>query len=321
MSIKNRKLQVFVSSTFLDLKEERQAAVEAILKTRNIPAGMELFAAGDQSQMEVIQEWIRESDVYLLILGGRYGSIEPISGKSYTQLEFEYAIEQQKPLFSIVITEEALDRKVKNGGTSMVETDNGQLLKDFKALVTSRMVSFWDDLKDIKLAIHESLADIERKEGLVGWVKGDQDIDSGALAEEMARLGKENADLRIENERLKALELDILDSPAFEELFSIIKSKVLSSGDLRDYYFINERQMPVLENNKINGNDLLWDIKENINGVYTTPPEQLGGFFNFLYHNQIIKFVNSPDKRKSTSAEFTSLGRKYLRHLQKVKGF
>ena len=75
MSIKNRKLQVFVSSTFTDLKEERQAAVEAILKTRNIPAGMELFAAGDQSQMEVIKEWIRESDVYLLILGGRYGSI------------------------------------------------------------------------------------------------------------------------------------------------------------------------------------------------------------------------------------------------------
>lgn len=63
MSIKNRKLQVFVSSTFTDLREERQAAVEAILNTGNIPAGMELFAAGDQSQMEVIKEWIRESDV------------------------------------------------------------------------------------------------------------------------------------------------------------------------------------------------------------------------------------------------------------------
>jgi hypothetical protein len=67
ISTKNRKLQVFVSSTFTDLREERQAAVEAILGTGNIPAGMELFAAGDQSQMEVIKEWIRESDVYLLI--------------------------------------------------------------------------------------------------------------------------------------------------------------------------------------------------------------------------------------------------------------
>lgn len=156
MSIKNRKLQVFVSSTFTDLKDERQAAVEAILKTRNIPAGMELFAAGDQEQMEVIKEWIRESDVYMLIWGGRYGSIELHAGKSYTHLEFEYALEQKKPLFTVVMTDEALDVKIKTGGKNMVETENGQKLNEFKALVTSKMVSFWTDTKDIKLAVHVS---------------------------------------------------------------------------------------------------------------------------------------------------------------------
>ncbi|WP_427500748.1 DUF4062 domain-containing protein [Methylomonas sp. MED-D] len=81
-----KRLQVFVSSTYEDLKLERQAAVEAILVAGHIPAGMELFTAGDESQMEVIKQWIDESDVYLLILGGRYGSIEPASGKSYTHL-------------------------------------------------------------------------------------------------------------------------------------------------------------------------------------------------------------------------------------------
>jgi hypothetical protein len=83
-----RKLQVFVSSTYIDLREERQAAVEAILLAGHIPAGMELFAAGDQSQMQVIKQWIDESDVYLLILGGRYGSIEATSQKSY--IHFHY---------------------------------------------------------------------------------------------------------------------------------------------------------------------------------------------------------------------------------------
>lgn len=83
-----KKLQVFVSSTFKDLREDRQAAVEAILTAKHIPAGMELFASGDESQMSVIKRWIDQSDVYLLILGGRYGSIEPNSGKSYTHLEF-----------------------------------------------------------------------------------------------------------------------------------------------------------------------------------------------------------------------------------------
>lgn len=77
-----KKLQVFVSSTYADLRMERQAAVEAILTAGHIPAGMELFAAGDESQMEAIKRWIEESDVYLLILGGRYGSIDKNSGQS-----------------------------------------------------------------------------------------------------------------------------------------------------------------------------------------------------------------------------------------------
>lgn len=72
----NKKLQVFVSSTYTDFIEERQAAVQAILDFGHIPAGMELFKAGNKSQLETIYKWIDDSDVYMLILGGRYGSIE-----------------------------------------------------------------------------------------------------------------------------------------------------------------------------------------------------------------------------------------------------
>src|SRR5450759_3206039 len=103
-----KKIQVFVSSTYSDLIKERQAAVEAILSAGHIPAGMELFAAGDESQMEAIKQWIDESDVFLLILGGRYGSIEPKSGKSYIHLEYEHALSKGKPLFACVIADAAL---------------------------------------------------------------------------------------------------------------------------------------------------------------------------------------------------------------------
>jgi hypothetical protein len=96
-----KKLQVFISSTYTDLLEERQAAVQAVLTAGHIPAGMELFAAGDESQMDVIKRWIDESDVYLLILARRYGSIEPKSGKSYVQLEYEYAIEKANLYFRL----------------------------------------------------------------------------------------------------------------------------------------------------------------------------------------------------------------------------
>lgn len=140
-----KRLQVFISSTYTDLLSERQAAVEAILTAGHIPAGMELFTSGDESQMEVIKQWIDESDVYLLILGGRYGSIEPTSGKSYTQLEYEYAANQSKPLFSCVINQNALEIKVKKSGSSVIETDNASQLKTFRELVSGKMVRFWDD--------------------------------------------------------------------------------------------------------------------------------------------------------------------------------
>jgi len=47
--------------------------IAPILKAGHIPAGMELFTVGDQTQLQVIRRWIEESDVFLLILGGRYG--------------------------------------------------------------------------------------------------------------------------------------------------------------------------------------------------------------------------------------------------------
>ena len=198
-----KRLQVFVSSTYTDLKLERQAAVEAILTAGHLPAGMELFAAGDESQMEVIRQWIDESDVYLLILGGRYGSIEPKTGKSYTHIEYEYALSQGKPLFACVIHESVLEERLKATGKSLLEVlkdpkeqEVFQKLQEFRELVCSRMIRFWSDMKDIKLTILETPPEFSRREDLMGWVKGDSQVNAPELAEEIARLSKENAELR-----------------------------------------------------------------------------------------------------------------------------
>lgn len=181
-----KKLQVFVSSTYTDLQEERQAAVQAILTAGHIPAGMELFAAGDETQMNVIKRWIDESDVYMLILGGRYGSIEPKSQKSYIHLEYEYALEKGKPLFAVVIDEDHLDEKVKKDGLKAIEKDHSEKLKEFRGLVCSKMVRFWSDVKDIKLAIMETMADFSSREELIGWIPGNETVNTGAVAEEIA---------------------------------------------------------------------------------------------------------------------------------------
>lgn len=199
-----KKLQVFVSSTYDDLKVERQAAVSAILSAGHIPAGMELFTAGDESQMEVIKQWIDESDVFLLILGGRYGSLEPTSGKSYTHLEYEYALSKNKPLFACVITDGATDVRVRENGKAFIETENGGKLSEFRTLVLNKLCKLWEDAKDIKIAVAETLAHIARRDDLVGWVRANNQMDSTQLLNEMSRLSQENAKLREESGKVTA---------------------------------------------------------------------------------------------------------------------
>src|SRR6266511_3982106 len=121
-----RKHQIFISSTFSDLKRERQACVEAILRAGHIPAGMELFSAGNESQLEVIKRWIEDSDIYMLLLGGRYGSLEPKSGISYTEIEYRYAIELNKPFFALIMAEDFLNEKVKIEGKEILELQQPQ---------------------------------------------------------------------------------------------------------------------------------------------------------------------------------------------------
>ncbi len=222
--MRKKKLQVFVSSTYVDLIEERQAAVQAILSCGHIPAGMELFTAGDESQMNVIKRWIEDSDVYLLILGGRYGSIEPKSGKSYTHLEYDYAVSLGMPLFAVVINENALDNKVDKDGKSVLELQNPQKLKAFRGIVLSKMVKFFDDIKDIKLAVHETMGEFARRENLVGWVRGDQEVDTDNLAEQMAQLTKENIALR---ERLATSNIETYNGLSFEDLSNILEKSPL----------------------------------------------------------------------------------------------
>ena len=171
----NKKLQVFVSSTYTDLIEERQAAVQAILDAGHIPAGMELFKAG-KSQMKTIHKWIDESDVYMLILGGRYGSIEKESGLSYTELEYNYALSKKMPVFAIVLEESFLFTKAASvNKNDIFEEDNIERYKLFKSFVVNEnVVKFVSNIDKIGSAIHSHLYSIlsDPEFNLIGWIRG-----------------------------------------------------------------------------------------------------------------------------------------------------
>ena len=193
-----KKLQVFISSTYSDLLEERQACVETILQAGHIPAGMELFAAGSETQLDTIKRWIDASDVYMLLLGGRYGSMDPKTKLAYTEVEYRYALEKKKPVFAVVMSDGFLDAKIAQVGRSVFEQDNVDKYRKFKKLVLSKIVKFFDSLDGIKLAIFQSMIEIDSRYNLEGWVRGSEVVDVKPLISQISALTQENGDLKKE---------------------------------------------------------------------------------------------------------------------------
>ena len=97
----DKRFQVFVSSTFLDLIDERRAVMQALLELDCIPAGMELFPASDDDSWTLIQRVIDDCDYYLVILAGRYGSLDS-AGIGFTEKEYDYAVKVGKPVLAFV---------------------------------------------------------------------------------------------------------------------------------------------------------------------------------------------------------------------------
>jgi hypothetical protein len=62
-----KRYQVFVSSTYADLQQERSKVIQTLMEMDCIPAGMELFPAMDEAQLDFTKKIIDDSDYYLLI--------------------------------------------------------------------------------------------------------------------------------------------------------------------------------------------------------------------------------------------------------------
>lgn len=188
----NVKYQVFLSSTYEDLRSERDQAGKAILEMGHIPVGMEMFSAADEEQWQIIARHIEMSDYYVVIVAHRYGSVDA-SGLSFTEKEYDYAVARGVPVLGFVISDSAAwpsDRMEKDDAKR-------QGLSRFKTKVQSRYVSFWsnpDDLyRRISIALSKQIVATPR----TGWVRADHVL-APEVAAELARLSKENAALRLE---------------------------------------------------------------------------------------------------------------------------
>lgn len=186
----DKKYQVFISSTFEDLKEERGKVIETLLNKNCIPVGMEYFPAANDEQMTIIKHLIDECDYYILILGGRYGSIDPITNKSYTQLEYEYAVERGVPISAFYIA---------NKGDLPYDKVEHKFPEKMNAFVNmvkdNRMCKSWKNADDLADKVSTSLDYQIKNYPRIGWVKADK-VSSEEANSKLIKLREENGILK-----------------------------------------------------------------------------------------------------------------------------
>lgn len=199
----DKRYQVFISSTFADLEEERKEIMEAIINLNCFPAGMEMFPASDIEQFEYIKTIIDQSDYYILVIAGRYGSVAE-DGKSYTEKEYEYAIEKGIPVLVFV------KRDIEN--IMAAKTDNNQELKqkllNFREnAMKNRLAKFWNEKMELKYQVSDSLSKAFKMQPRDGWVKGDTPTTTATLIElEKLRNEKRNLEKQIDELTIKVIE-------------------------------------------------------------------------------------------------------------------
>ena len=132
-----------------------------LLQKGYFPAGMEWFAAIDEEQFEYIKQIIDQSDYYVIILGGLYGTLAP-DGISYTEKEYNYAISKNKKIIALI----------QNNPTER-EIDARQLkFTEFrKKVAKGRLVRFWDDYAELASLFSTSLEITIKKYPTQGWIR------------------------------------------------------------------------------------------------------------------------------------------------------
>lgn len=200
-----KRFQVFVSSTYEDLKDERASAISGLLEADCFPAGMELFAASDESQWEVIKKSIDESDYYIVIAAGKYGSIDPETDQSYTEREYRYAVESKTPIAGFIHGD--LDQLPNTNCEK--DPAKSELLNNFHTLVKAgKVVKFWRNKDELRAQITLSILRLSRVRDAIGWVRADS-ISSLEMAQEVIELRNKNFILQSKLDELKKIETDI----------------------------------------------------------------------------------------------------------------
>ncbi len=167
----------------------------------DFPVQMESFPATDETQMDFITPLIEQSDYYVLIIGGRYGTIDD-DDLSFTHKEFRHAVDKGVPVLVMIHSK---PENIASGKSESTEIGRKKLKEFITEAEHKRIRKGWETIGDLKLAVREALDHAKRAKPRTGWVRGDSIAAFDAL-EELNEVRKENEKFK---EALGNLAVDI----------------------------------------------------------------------------------------------------------------
>ncbi|MDW7681699.1 MAG: DUF4062 domain-containing protein, partial [bacterium] len=188
----SQTIRVFISSTYKDLIQEREAVEKALMRlNETIPVDMKYFGSKPETPLEVSLQQVAQSDVYVVIIAHRYGTIPDHEQKSITELEYDRAIALGKPAFIYFSAISRDDTPLKN-----VDTDpelEGNLIAFKERLQKNHTVANFNNPDELAVLV---VTDITNQ-GLVGVVSETAESPYGFLRMYLEAVRDEHKWLRI----------------------------------------------------------------------------------------------------------------------------
>lgn len=198
------RYQFFISSTFDDLRPERQQVVQAVLELDHIPVGMEIFPSADEAPWDIVRRTIEASDYYVVLSAGRYGSTFP-DGVSFTEREFDLAVELGVPVIGFLHKAPAdLPAAKREEAPEAIAR-----LKAFHAKIKARHIRTWSSVEELGLQASKAIIYATKSQPRVGWVRVDQarsdaDLERiSQLTDDLKAAKKRSGDLKKHNADLE----------------------------------------------------------------------------------------------------------------------
>jgi len=206
--------QVFLSSTFNDLKDIRLNVIEGFMRSGYYPKCMEYFPASGSSQEKFISNAIDKSDIVVLLLNNRYGTeIKSLNGISYTHFEYLYAVGKKKPILCFIDQDAHHDKNESEQQKEKLAKLKNEILEEKLCVVIKFSDMTPSDLTSRVLAsLNQSIDECP-----TCWVKGSSKIDlkDSYMLRILASSGEHNRDTEISTPSIMRI-LDSRDEFSFK---------------------------------------------------------------------------------------------------------